>query len=162
MKNKKVLIGGIAVLGGIALLVYRFLQKRKSGQTLSYADSVKEDLNTYTSNVSNKVLSNASYPLKKGSKGNNVLVLQKWLNDKGYASPKLVTDGDFGAKTERAVLKMQNNPYDRTTSDYLASVIWISGSPYVKGQVTKDFYDIFVIKTKKLPIMLGSSLDLFK
>lgn len=152
MKNKKVLIGGIAVLGGIALLVYRFLQKRKSGQTLSYADSVKEDLSTATSNVSNKVLPVASYPLKKGSKGSNVLVLQKWLNDSGYAIPKLVTDGDFGAKTESALLKMQDNPNSKIILDYN---LWYA--KYKRGEVTKDFYDIFVTRTKNVPTMSASS-----
>lgn len=142
MKNKKVLIGGIAVLGGIALLVYRFLQKRKSGQTLSYADSVKEDLSTATSNISNKVLPVASYPLKKGSKGSNVLVLQKWLNDSGYASPKLVADGDFGAKTEAVVKNMQNNPYEKVISDFVGRSMFTGD--YQLGQISQDFFRQFV------------------
>lgn len=41
---------------------------------------------------------------KKGSKGNGVCYLQWWLRLWGYA---IAVDGDFGAKTEKAVLDFQ-------------------------------------------------------
>ena len=44
--------------------------------------------------------------LKLGSKGNNVVKIQKKLNLNGYP---LVADGDFGAKTESAVKKLQKD-----------------------------------------------------
>ena len=149
MKNKKIYIIGFSIIGAGAYFIYKYMQKRKEGQTLSYADSVKEDLSSATSNVSSNVLPVALYPLKKGSKGSNVVTLQKWLNDKGYASPKLVTDGDFGAKTENVVKAMQDNPYEKTIVDYLSNSVW--NTPYVKGQISKEFYEVFVIKTKSAP-----------
>ena len=158
MKNKKIYIIGFSIIGAGAYFIYKYMQKRKDGQTLSYADSVKQDTKAITSAVTSVVLPYASFPLKKGSKGSNVQTLQIWLNDKGYASPKLVPDGDFGGKTESALLKMQNNPYEKTIVDYLNSAIW--SSPYVKGQVTEDFYQIFVTKTKKMPTMSALSLTL--
>jgi hypothetical protein len=149
MKNKTVYIISFSIIGAGAYFIYKYSQKRKAGQSLSYSDSVKEDTKAVANAVTNAVLPLASFPLKKGSKGSNVVTLQKWLNDKGYASPKLVTDGDFGTKTENVVKAMQNNPYEKTIVDYLDSAKW--SSPYVKGQVTEQFYDIFIIKTKSNP-----------
>lgn len=141
-KNNKLFLGAFVLIGTGAYLVYRFVTKTKSGQNLSYADSVKEDVKSATNTIKDVVLPVASFPLKNGSKGSNVVTLQKWLNDKGYASPKLVTDGIFGAKTETAVKLMQDTPYEKSISDYLASAIWDKG--YSVGQVSKDFYDKFV------------------
>lgn len=96
----------------------------------------------------------ASYPLKKGSKGSNVLALQKWLNDNGYASPKLVADGDFGAKTEIAVKNMQENANEKRILDYN---LW--NKDYRFGQVSYDFMAIFVFKTKPMPKLDGGLSD---
>lgn len=49
----------------------------------------------------------ATPTLKKGSKGNNVKNLQKFLN--WYGNYKLVVDGEFGSKTESAVKKFQKS-----------------------------------------------------
>ena len=87
IKNKKLFWGAFGVIALGSYLVYRFYSKTKSGQDLTYAESVKEDVNTATKTVVDKVLPVASYPLKVGSKGSNVMLLQNWLNDKGYASP---------------------------------------------------------------------------
>ena len=130
------------IIGTGAYLVYRFVTKTKSGQNLSYADSVKEDVKSATNTIKDVVLPVASFPLKNGSKGSNVVTLQKWLNDKGYASPKLVTDGIFGAKTETAVKKMQDTPYEKSIYDYFTNAIWDKGYSY--GQVSQDFYNKFV------------------
>ncbi len=141
-KNNKLFLGAFVLIGTGAYLVYRFVTKTKSGQNLSYADSVKEDVKSATNTIKDVVLPVASFPLKNGSKGSNVVTLQKWLNNKGYASPKLVTDGIFGAKTETAVKLMQDKPYEKSIYDYLQSAIWDKG--YSVGEVSKDFYDKFV------------------
>lgn len=141
-KNNKLFLGAFVLIGTGAYLVYRFVTKTKSGQNLSYADSVKQDVKSATNTIKDVVLPVASFPLKNGSKGSNVVTLQKWLNNKGYASPKLVTDGVFGAKTETAVKLMQDTPYERSIYDYLERAIWDKG--YSVGEVSKDFYDKFV------------------
>jgi lysozyme family protein len=142
IKNKKLFYGAFAVIGLGAYLVYRFISKTKSGEQLTYAESVKQDVNTATNTIKDIVLPVASYPLKNGSKGSNVVTLQKWLNDKGYASPKLVTDGIFGAKTESAIKLMQETPYEKTISDYISKAQFTSD--YSFGQVSQDFYQKFV------------------
>jgi hypothetical protein len=147
MKNKKIYIIGFSIIGAGAYFIYKYMQKRKEGQTLSYADSVKQDTKAITSAITSAVLPVASFPLKNGSVGSNVQTLQKYLNDKGYASPKLVTDGKFGAKTESAVKTMQDNPYEKSISDYFANFN-VSWKP---KEVSKDFYDVFVTKTKLAP-----------
>lgn len=47
------------------------------------------------------------WPLSNGSTGANVVTLQRGLNKWKYASPLLVTDGNFGALTEDAVKTAQ-------------------------------------------------------
>lgn len=44
-------------------------------------------------------------PLKMGLKGDEVVELQKFLNNAGYGL--LATDGDFGSKTKTAVIAFQ-------------------------------------------------------
>ena len=144
MKNKKIYIIGLSVIGAGAYFIYKYMQKKKDGQTLSYADSVKQD----TKEIISAVLPITSFPLKNGSVGSNVQTLQKYLNDKGYASPKLVTDGKFGAKTESAVKTMQDNPYEKSISDYFGNFN-ITWKP---KEVSKDFYEVFITKTKSAPI----------
>lgn len=147
--NKNLFIGAFVVIGAGAYLVYRFATKSKPiGITETDTNTTKDDTKTTKSTVANVVLPVASYPLKVGSKGSNVVTLQKWLNDKGYASPKLVTDGAFGAKTENAVKAMQDTPYEKSISDYINKAQW--GSNYSFGQVSQEFYDVFITKTKKL------------
>ncbi len=141
-KNNKLFLGAFVLIGTGAYLIYRFVAKTKSGQNLTYSDSVKEDVKSATNAIKDVISTTASFPLKNGSKGTNVVVLQKWLNDKGYASPKLVTDGVFGAKTESAVKAMQENPYEKAIFDYNEKAIWNTG--YSFGQISKDFYDKFI------------------
>ena len=47
--------------------------------------------------------------LRKGMKGNDVKSLQQLLFAKGYSCGTTCDDGDFGDKTEQAVLKFQND-----------------------------------------------------
>lgn len=55
---------------------------------------------TIIGNVTNVI--DGSFPLKKGSVGKNVTILQEYLNSKGAA---LSTDGVFGNLTQAALLK---------------------------------------------------------
>jgi hypothetical protein len=157
--NRNLFIGAFAVIGIGAYFVYKFATKAKP-IGISTPDSTKEEEKEETKSNATKpkttasVLPVASYPLKVGSKGSNVLVLQKWLNDNGYASPKLVTDGSFGAKTESAVKQMQEYANDKRIIDYN---LW--SSDYKNGQITQDFYQIFIIKTKAVPSKGASGID---
>jgi hypothetical protein len=49
IKNKKLFYGAFGVIALGSYLVYRFYSKTKSGQDLTYAESVKEDVNTVAS-----------------------------------------------------------------------------------------------------------------
>jgi peptidoglycan hydrolase-like protein with peptidoglycan-binding domain len=158
-KETKFFIGAFTVIALGAYLVYRFISKSKSettdilGTTPSTSGTTPSTSGTKTSTIVSNVLPLATYPLKNGSKGSNVIVLQKWLNDNSYASPKLVPDGAFGSKTEMAVKQMQQFPNQKAILDYNSF-----NTSFKIGQVTKDFYEIFVTKTKAMP---SSSNNLF-
>jgi hypothetical protein len=141
-KNKKLFLGAFAVIGVGAYLVYRYISKTKKGEALTYTESVKQDVKDATSTVVNTVLPVASYPLKNGSKGSNVQMLQNWLNKNGYASPKLVADGVFGAKTESAVRNMQEYPNQKAIADYISGNAFSTN--FVYGQVSLEFFTKFV------------------
>ena len=140
--NRNLFIGAFAVIGVGAYLVYRFISKTKKGETLTYPESVKQDVKGATSTIVNAVLPTASYPLKNGSKGSNVQMLQNWLNKNGYASPKLVADGIFGAKTESAVRNMQEFPNQKAIADYISNSAFSTN--FVYGQVSLEFFTKFV------------------
>ncbi len=82
MNKKKVIIIVIvvAVLALATWLIYRKLQKPKPAE---------------------EIPGSASFPLKLGSKGAEVLALQKYLNDKYSAG--LEADGIWGTNTDSAV-----------------------------------------------------------
>jgi hypothetical protein len=141
-KNKKLFFGAFGLIALGAYLVYRYSVKTKKGEKLTYTESVKEDVKDATSTIVNTVLPVASYPLKKGSKGSNVVVLQRWLNNNGYAEPKLVTDGIFGAKTESAVINMQEYANQKVIADYVVNNLFNTNFAY--GQVSQDFFTKFV------------------
>jgi hypothetical protein len=141
-KNKKLFLGAFGLIALGSYLVYRYSVKTKKGEKLTYTESVKEDVKDATSTIVNTVLPVASYPLKKGSKGSNVVVLQKRLNNNGYAEPKLVTDGIFGAKTESAVRNMQEYANQKNIADYIVNNIFSTNFAY--GQVSQDFFTKFV------------------
>jgi hypothetical protein len=141
-KNKKLFLGAFGLIALGSYLVYRYISKTKKGKNLTYGESVKEDVKGATDTIVSAVLPVAPFPLKNGSKGSNVIVLQKWLNDKGYASPKLVTDGIFGAKTESAVRNMQEFPNQKAIADYISNGIWSTGFAY--GKISQEFYTKFI------------------
>lgn len=156
-KNSKLIIGAVVLISTGAYLVFRFLTKNKSNSNIdSNIDSNKsnQEQNTKSSenlvqSLENTNLQSTEFPLKIGSKGKEVVVLQNWLNDNDYARPKLVDDGVFGSKTENAVNFLQTSPRLKVINDYFTAVTF-NGKPIKKGQITKDFYEIFIVKTKKI------------
>jgi hypothetical protein len=174
MKNKTGLIigGGVLVVGTFLVLSY-FNKKKKielgvgSLSTTDSSDSSGSDSSgssgssgsTTSQPAANLNLTqNASFPLKNGSRGKQVVELQKFLNTNGYADPKLVVDGVFGSKTEAALMNMYNNPASKPLNDYIKSNLWAIGSSAINTrQVNKAFYDIFIGKTVSAPPALATT-----
>lgn len=156
MKNKTLYIISLSVIGVGAYFVYRRLKKNKEINPLTSND-IESETNLYNSELADKsiiklstasLLPVASYPLKKGSFGSNVQKLQVWLNNNGYANPKLFADGQFGTKTQTAVKNMQDFPKDKIVNDYLKDVFNVKWN---SNEVSQEFYEVFVTKTKKAP-----------
>jgi hypothetical protein len=142
-KNKKLFFGAFAVIGVGAYLVYKFATKQKTRANEMVVSGEQSQPETpAVKTVVEKILPVANYPLKKGAYGSNVVTLQKWLNNNGYASPKLVTDGSFGAKTESAVRNMQEFPNQKAIADYISNLAFSTNFAY--GQVSLEFFTKFV------------------
>jgi peptidoglycan hydrolase-like protein with peptidoglycan-binding domain len=155
-KTKNILIASGVILAGI-LLVRKWLktQPKLSGSFSETADSISSVISKGTSPIK-EALSSVIFPLKKGSIGLQVKYLQNWLNTNGYATVKLVEDGNFGAKTESAVIAMQNNPKTADIIGYKKSEAFTD--PMQSGIISKDFYDYFIVRTKqyvKKPVSFG-------
>jgi hypothetical protein len=100
--KKTAIIGGAALLTVIA--AYVVMKKRKQR---AYNDGLKKLQDSPIPNngqiINTMPIGNAKYPLKVGSKGENVRVLQAYLN-KAY-NAGLKEDGSFGSGTLSAVKK---------------------------------------------------------
>lgn len=103
-KTKNIIAGALALVG--AYFVYQYFTKGKKPSFLPSATPSESG-----SQVGTKTTAPAkdSFPLKKGSKGNNVTMLQQLILkiDKSLL-PKFGADGDFGSETEAAVQKLLN------------------------------------------------------
>lgn len=141
-KQDKLILGavGLVVVGGY--LVFSYIKNRKiksniEDEMIAEEKEVKENVH---------LNSEASFPMKLGSKGKQVGVLQKYLNTKGYPEPNLVVDGIWGAKTDLAVSKLLNYPYEKQIAEWRTNALLnkkLSGN-----QITKEFYDRFILGIK--------------
>ena len=135
MNTKKVVVtilGGVAT-AGLGYLVYMLLKKKPKtfGEAVTDVTQTVKDLPSAVGQVAGKYTDD-SFPLKKGSGGDRVKSLQKFLNaSSGYS---LVVDGKFGNQTESAVVEEQS-PFDSFKSMYPDAV---------KGQVSETYYNLFV------------------
>lgn len=135
MNTKKVVItilGGVAT-AGLGYLAYMLLKKKPKtfGEAVTDITQTVKDLPSAVTQVAGKYTDD-SFPLKKGSGGDRVKSLQKFLNaSSGYS---LVIDGKFGNQTESAVIEEQS-PFDSFKSMYPDAV---------KGQVSETYYNLFV------------------
>lgn len=131
MNTKKTLlaIGGGLATAGLGYLVYMLLKKKPKtfGEAVTDVTQTVKDLPSAVGQVAGD-----SFPLKKGSSGERVKSLQKFLNaSSGY---NLVVDGKFGNLTESAVIEEQS-PFDSFKSMYPDAV---------KGQVSQKYFDLFI------------------
>lgn len=136
MKNKKIaiaVIGGVATVG-LGYLVLSLLKKKPAtfGEVIT---DTKETIVNAPKSITAMVTGSykdIGFPLRKGSGGENVRKLQRFLNDS--ANYNLVVDGKFGEKTELAVIQEQE-PFQTFLNMYPDAK---------KGQITKEYFDAFI------------------
>lgn len=121
-KKKALMIGfGVAALGAITYFGWQYWQKRKAQSEQTLPDPLPDVPVTPTKKKTSKPATsrNDSFPLKKGSKGENVKALQQALIDKYGKSilPKYGADGDFGSEMV-AALKKAGLPEQVTESTF--------------------------------------------
>lgn len=134
-QQKKIIMASLAI-GAAGIMGYfgwQYLKKKKDARnaneldeilkttSISRSDSVSSEIPAYAPpRTSNTIKSSSTsysipksapdksgFPLKKGSKGNNVKLLQEALMVKygGSVLPKYGADGDFGSETANALKK---------------------------------------------------------
>ena len=173
-QKKKIIVASVAV-GAAGILGYfgwQYLKKRKDSKKIGDMDAVVKQINTIstatppvynlpkskTTTRTATVTSNTSadlsaFPLKKGSKSNNVRLLQEAMIAKYGKSilPKYGADGDFGTETANA-LKKAGLPasINESTFNVLTQATKIDGT-----SLGKDLYSATVAKnyTKVLSLL---------
>ena len=127
------------IVGGIGTAVGGyFLYKRITRPTETFGET--PTLNTKggstSTSTSTSTTNNDGLPLKRGSKGEKVKQLQRFLVAEGYnigtfGINRDGVDGDFGSATEKAVIENQK-PFPTFKSMYPSAV---------EGQVSADFFN---------------------
>jgi hypothetical protein len=173
-QKKKIIVTSVAVgaAGILGFFAWQYLKKRKEAKKTGELDSLLK-----TTNISNSTykpesvttqpktiykpktistvapVSTDAFPLKKGSKGNNVRLLQEALIAKYGKSilPKYGADGDFGTETTNA-LKKAGLPatINESTFNVLTQATKVDGA-----SLGKDLYNATVAKnyTKALSLL---------
>lgn len=109
--KKWLLIGlGVAATGALSYFGWQYWKKKKEESSTPENDAPDfstADTSSYTPRPKAAPQRNDDFPLKKGSKGENVRALQQALISKlgKDALGKAGADGDFGSKTEAALKK---------------------------------------------------------
>lgn len=122
MKINWKVIGGVAVAGVAAYLIIKSIRKsaKKSKFRLK---SKEEEINTQDGMTVTDVItiSDFSYPIKRGMKGENVKKLQLLILqfDKNLL-PKSGADGDFGSETEKALKSIIGKKFIQSEKDIQA------------------------------------------
>lgn len=129
MNNKTILW----TLGGIATAIVGFLAYKRITRPTETFGEVDEDTTVPTRTTT--TLTNG-FPLKRGSFGENVKALQRFLKKEGYnigntGKNKDGVDGNFGVLTETAV-RTNQQPFPVFKSMYPTAT---------DGQVSKEFFD---------------------
>lgn len=171
-QKKKIIVTSVAV-GAAGILGYfgwKYLKKRKGNAKDNDIDAVLKNMRksyetsplvttppkikTTSTNTQSKTTYTSSstssasddFPLKKGSKGNNVKLLQQALLAKYGKSilPKYGADGDFGSETSSALQKL-NLPtmVDQSTFNVITQVIKVDfaalGKQLYNATVSKNY-----------------------
>ena len=128
-------------LGGVATIVGGYFIYKRITQPVEFIgekpkSNGSKPPKTTTTTTTTTTTSNSGLPLKRGSKGEKVKQLQRFLISNGYdlgtfGVLKDGVDGDFGSKTEQAVSDNQK-PFATFKSMYPSAV---------QGQVSADFFN---------------------
>lgn len=165
-QKKKIIVTSVAV-GAAGILGYfgwKYLENKKEAKKTNDIDAVIKNMSsTYSTstivnnppkpkttttsiktNSTSSTTSSDGFPLKKGSKGNNVKQLQDALLAKYGRSilPKYGADGDFGSETE-AALKKVDYP---TTIDQSTFNVITQGTKVDAAALGKQLYTATVSK----------------
>jgi hypothetical protein len=146
-KKKILLIGfGIAATGTLGYFGYQWLQKRKqsSAENESSADMDLTPPAKHTFSLPSAPKRNDDFPLKKGSKGARVKQVQEILILKlgKDALGKAGADGDFGSKTEAALLKAgYPSAIDESTFNVMTQKETMDASA-----IAKELYSAAILK----------------
>jgi peptidoglycan hydrolase-like protein with peptidoglycan-binding domain len=172
VQKKKIIVTSVAVgaAGILGFFAWQYLKKRKDATKENDLDSLLKTTNAATSNYSPIPISKQAtttskpkpaftttstdaFPLKKGSKGNNVRLLQEALIAKYGRSflPKYGADGDFGTETTNA-LKKAGLPatINESTFNVLTQATKVDGA-----SLGKELYTVTATKnyTKALALL---------
>jgi len=126
-------------LGGVATIVGGYFIYKRITQPVEFIGEKPKSNGSKppkTTTTTTTTTSNSGLPLKRGSKGEKVKQLQRFLISNGYdlgtfGVLKDGVDGDFGSKTEQAVT-LNQNPFATFKSMYPSAV---------QGQVSADFFN---------------------
>ena len=136
MNNKKIIL---YTLGGVVTVVLGYFLYKKITAPELVIGEFDDDDSPSPKPVNNKP--KKKFPLKKGSRGAEVVALQKFLNEVGlgnllgtFGKNKDGVDGIFGNATESAV-KQQQSPFTNFQIMYPKAVF---------GQVSEDYYNMFI------------------
>ena len=128
-------------LGGVATIVGGYFIYKRITQPVEFIgekpkSNGSKPPKTTTTTTTTTTTSNSGLPLKRGSKGEKVKQVQRFLISNGYdlgtfGVLKDGVDGDCGSKTEQAVSDNQK-PFATFKSMYPSAV---------QGQVSVDFFN---------------------
>jgi hypothetical protein len=178
-QKKKIIVTSVAV-GAAGILGYfgwKYLKNKRQSKKGSDIDAVLQNMSTtyhmdpvinttpkpklststktnYSSSTTNTITSSSvdDFPLKKGSKGNNVKLLQNALLAKYGKSilPKYGADGDFGSETVNALTKVgYPTTIDQSTFNVITQVMKVDFS-----SLGKQLYNATVSKSYSTALSL--------
>lgn len=101
-KNAIILSSTIFAIIAIVIIVFFALKKRKTN-AVANSDVNANDANGGSVSGGSVVPQNDDFPLKVGSSGERVFLLQNALNTYSNVIPKISVDGYFGEKTKNAL-----------------------------------------------------------
>lgn len=140
MTRKDALYIALGSLTAVGLGYLVFWLNKRPGGIPAVIESAKNTLTAGPSQAQNTTKTkDATFPLKKGSTGRQVVALQLFLNN-ADSNNNLSPDGIFGPLTE-AAWKNEQRPFE---------TFKMMNPDAINGQVTKRYYDTFVFQFDEL------------